>query len=304
MSTTPRKIEISHPEKVIFPEQGFTKQDLARYYQTVSGVLLPFLKNRPLMLHRFPQGIGHHGFYQKDIGDSFPDWITRVSVAREKQTPIDQAVINNRAALLYTINQNTVVLHPWLSTVKDLHKPDKLIFDLDPGEAGFKTAVKGALLLRELLETKYQLTCFVMTTGSSGLHVTIPVKPEATFDVVRPFAHALGEELSQAYPKEFTTEQRIEDRHGRLFVDYMRNSYAQTAVAPYAVRAITNAPVASPLFWEELQDKNLSPRQYNIETMPQRLKEAGNPWQDFRRAAKSLKTALKIKADETKNAKG
>ena len=298
MTTAPRKIEISHPDKVLFPEQGFTKQDLANYYSTVSAAILPFLKNRPLMLHRFPQGIGHHGFYQKDIGDSFPDWIARVSVAREKQAPIDQAVLTTKPALLYTINQNTIVLHPWLSTVKDLHKPDKLIFDLDPGEAGFKTAVKGALLLRELLETKYKFTCFVMTTGSSGLHVTISIKPEETFDVVRPFAHALGEELSAAYPEEFTTEQRIEDRKGRLFVDYMRNSYAQTAVAPYAVRAITNAPVASPLFWDELKDKNLSPRMYNIETMPQRLKAAGNPWQDFKKSAKSLKPAMKVKENE------
>ena len=137
-----------------------------------------------------------------------------------------------------------------------------------------------------------------MTTGSSGLHVTISIKPEETFDVVRPFAHALGEELSAAYPEEFTTEQRIEDRKGRLFVDYMRNSYAQTAVAPYSVRAITNAPVASPLFWDELKDKNLSPRMYNIETMPQRLKEAGNPWQDFKKSAKSLKPAMKVKENE------
>lgn len=296
MATGNSKIVISHPEKVLFPEQNFTKQDLATYYQQVSGAILPFLKNRPLMLHRFPQGIGHHGFYQKDISDSFPEWIDRVSVARENQAPIDQAVLNTKPALLYAINQNTIVLHPWLSTVKDLHKPDKLIFDLDPGKAGFKTAVKGALLLCELLETKYQLTCFVMTTGSSGLHVTIPIKPEETFDVVRPFAHALGEELSTAYPKDFTTEQRIEDRQGRLFVDYMRNSYAQTAVAPYAVRAITNAPVAAPLFWEELKDKNLAPRMYNIETMPQRLKEVGNPWQDFRKKAKSLKNALKLKS--------
>src|SRR6476620_12488971 len=123
MAKSNATIEISHPEKVLFPEQGFTKQDLAAYYQKISAAILPFLKNRPLMLHRFPQGIGHHGFYQKDIGDSFPDWIDRVSVARENQPPIDQAVINTKPALLYVINQNTIVLHPWLSTVKDLHKP-------------------------------------------------------------------------------------------------------------------------------------------------------------------------------------
>ena len=294
MAPTPRKTALSHPEKVLFPEQKFTKQDLADYYSQVSAAILPFLKNRPLMLHRFPQGIGHHGFYQKDIGDSFPDWIDRISVAREKQEPIEQAVINTKAALQYVVNQNTIVFHPWLSTVKDLYKPDKLIFDLDPGESGFKTAVKGALLLRELLENKYGLTCFVMTTGSSGLHVTIPIKPEATFDVVRPFAHAVGEEIAADYSKEFTTEQRIEDRKGRLFVDYMRNSYAQTAVAPYSVRAISGAPVAAPLFWEELQDKNLKAQQYNIKTMPERLEKTGNPWQDFRKAAKSLKKAIAL----------
>ncbi|KAA9340045.1 non-homologous end-joining DNA ligase [Adhaeribacter soli] len=291
-------VEISHPEKVLFPEQQYTKQDLVNYYSEVSPHLLPFLKNRPLMLHRFPQGIGHHGFYQKDVGASFPEWIDRVSVEREKQEPIDQAVINNKAALLYTINQNTIVLHPWLSTVEDLHKPDKLIFDLDPAEGQFKTAVKGALLLRELLEKKYGLNCFVMTTGSSGLHVTIPIKAEQTFDEVRPFALAVGQELSVQHPEEFTTEQRIEDRKGRLFVDYMRNSYAQTAVAPYAVRALPGAPVAAPLFWEELKDKNLKAQMYTIETMPKRLQEVGNPWADFRKMAKSLKKALNIQEEE------
>lgn len=298
MTGSPRKIEISHPEKVLFPEQKYTKQDLADYYNQVSSAILPFLKNRPLMLHRFPQGIEHHGFYQKDIGDSFPEWIDRISVAREKQEPIDQAVINSKAALLYAVNQNTIVFHPWLSTTKDLYKPDKLIFDLDPGESGFKTAVKGALLLRELLEDKYGLTCFVMTTGSSGLHVTIPIKPKETFDVVRPFALALGDELSAAYPKDFTTEQRIEDRKGRLFVDYMRNSYAQTAVAPYSVRAKSGAPVAAPLFWEELENKNLKAQQYNIKTMPERLEKIGNPWQDFRKAAKNLKKAIALQNEK------
>ena len=112
--------------------------------------------------------------------------------------------------------------------------------------------------------------------------------------MVRPYAHALGEELSKAYPKDFTTEQRIEDRKGRLFVDYMRNSYAQTAVAPYAVRAKSGAPVAAPLFWEELQDKNLKAQMYNIKTMPERLEKTGNPWQDFRKAAKSLKKAIAL----------
>lgn len=296
MKVGTQTVEISHPDKMLFPEQAYTKQDLIKYYSQVSASILPFLKNRPLMLHRFPQGIGKHGFYQKDIGDSFPEWINRVSVARQKQEPIEQAVINTKAALLYTINQNTIVLHPWLSTAKDLNKPDKLIFDLDPAEGQFKTAVKGALLLRELLENKYGLRCFVMTTGSSGLHVTIPLKPTATFDEVRPFALKVGQELSEQHPKEFTTEQRIEDRKGRLFVDYMRNSYAQTAVAPYAIRALPGAPVAAPLLWEELKNPNLIAQMYTIESMPARLKEVTNPWQDFRKMAKSLTEAFKVQA--------
>lgn len=252
------------------------------------------------MLHRFPQGIGKGGFYQKDIGASLPDWIASVSVPRENQKPIAQALINTKAALQYMANQNAIVFHPWLSKAKDLHKPDKIIFDLDPAENGFKTAVKGALLLRELLESKYGLNCFVMTTGSSGLHVTIPIKPELDFDEVRPFALTVGNELIRNYPEEFTTEQRIEDRKGKLFVDYLRNSYAQTAVAPYSVRALPGAPVAAPLFWDELQDKNLKAQMYTLETMAERLKQIGNPWQDFREKAKSLKKALAIQPQEEK----
>ncbi|HSI91370.1 MAG TPA: non-homologous end-joining DNA ligase, partial [Adhaeribacter sp.] len=237
-TTAPRTIALTSPNKVLFPAAGFTKQDLLTYYLEVADALLPFLKNRPLMLHRFPEGIAKPGFYQKDIGHSFPDWIDRVSVPRENQENIDQALINTRTALAYTVNQNTIALHPWLSTAKDLHKPDKLIFDLDPVEGGFKTAVKGALELRDLLEQLYGLTCFVMTTGSSGLHIAIPIKPEHTFDTVRDFAHKTGAQLARQFPDQFTTEQRIENRQGRLFIDYLRNAYAQTAVAPYSVRAL------------------------------------------------------------------
>src|SRR5690606_20304901 len=124
MNNAPRRVIITHPDKMLFPDPGYTKQQLADYYQVVAPFLLPFLKNRPLMLHRFPQGITHNGFYQKDV-QGFPDWLEKVEVAREKQEPIQQAVIRNRAALQYVVNQNAVVLHPWLSTVKDLHKPDK-----------------------------------------------------------------------------------------------------------------------------------------------------------------------------------
>ncbi len=292
------RVKLTHPEKVLFPETGYTKQDLAVYYGEVSAALMPFLKNRPLMLHRFPQGIGQPGFYQKDTGNALPDWIQQVQVPRENQEPIAQAVVNTKAALLYMVNLNTITLHPWLSTTPHLHKPDKLIFDLDPAENGFETAVKGALLLRELLENKYGLRCFVMTTGSSGLHVTIPLKPTEPFDAVRPFALAIGAELARQHPDEFTTEQRIENRGNRLFIDYMRNSYAQTAVAPYSVRALPGAPVAAPLFWEELQDKNLKAQQFDIRTMPARLKEQGNPWQDFRKQAKSLKKAIALQKAE------
>lgn len=250
------------------------------------------------MLHRFPQGITQKGFYQKDIGDYFPAWINRIQVPREDQPPIEQAVLNTKKAILYAVNLNTLTFHPWLSTVKDLNKPDKLIFDLDPAENGFKIAVKAAVLLKELLEKKYGLNCFVMTTGSSGLHITIPLKATEPFNIVRPFARAIGEELSRLYPNDFTTEQRIEDRGNRLYIDYMRNSYAQTAVSPYAVRPLPGAPVATPIFWDELADKNLIAQQYNITTIPKRLKETGNPWAEFREYAKSLKKALLIQQSE------
>jgi bifunctional non-homologous end joining protein LigD len=296
--TSRRQIQITHPEKILFPNAGLTKQDLTTYYQVIAAALIPFLKNRPLMFQRFPQGINHPGFYQKDTGPSFPDWIDQVMVARENQKPIMQAVIQTKAALLYSVNLNTITFHPWLSTTRNLHNPDKLIFDLDPPANGFKTAVKGALLLRELLERKYGLTCFVMTTGSSGLHVTIPIKATEPFDVVRPFAFAIGEELARQYPEEFTTGQRIENRGNRLYIDYMRNSYALTAVAPYTVRALPDAPVAATLFWEELQDKDLQAQQYNILTMPARLRETGNPWKDFRKHAKNLKQAITLQKAE------
>lgn len=188
----------------------------------------------------------------------------------------------------------TVTLHPWLSKTTDPNKPDKLVFDLDPPKDKFDLVIKGARALRKCLEDEFGLAAFVMTSGSKGLHVSSPIKPNFNFEEVRVFAEKIASYLAQKNPDEFTIEIRKDQRKGRLFLDYLRNSYAQTSVSPYSVRAIENAPVATPLEWKELSIKNLSAQSYHIKNIFNRLKHKKKlPWENFESGSKDLESSFK-----------
>jgi len=291
-----REIEVSNRDKVFFPGEGITKGDLMDYYARIAGTMLPHVRNRLVMMHRWPDGIEGEDWYHKDVPDYFPDWIPRVEVTKSDGT-LQQLVCNEAACLVYLADQGTITPHVWLSRADDLRKPDRLIFDLDPpragagsGDGGFAIVREAARAVRDLCD-EIGVTPFAMTTGSSGLHMVVPLDRSADFDEARAFAREMAEETARRDPDRFTTAQRKAARDGRLYLDVMRNSYAQTAVAPYAVRAKPGAPVATPLRLDEIDDSRLSSQRYSVRNIFRRLGQAEDPWRDIDRHAVSVASA-------------
>jgi bifunctional non-homologous end joining protein LigD len=285
--------ETSNTDKVLFPDADITKGGLIRYYRDIAPVMLPHVKDRPLTLHRFPDGIDEEGFYQQQAPDYFPGWIATRHAARaddDAQGPVEHILCNNEATLAYLANQGTITLHAWLASAPKLRTPDKLVFDLDPPGDDFEPVRQGARWVAALIE-QLDLQPFVMTTGSRGLHVVAPLKPELGFDEVRDLARAMADWLAAQHPDELTVAQRKNKRRGRLYLDVMRNAYGQTSVAPYSVRALPGAPVAAPLALDELGDKHLHPRRWRLKNILRRLGQRDDPWEDIRRLAGSARQA-------------
>ncbi len=285
------EINITHPDKVLFPDSDITKGDLIDYYERVAPTMLPHLKDRPVTMQRFPNGIEKGGFFQKQASDYFPDWIrlAQIDLLQEEQDQ-QQVVVDNQATLVYLANQDAITLHAWLSLADKLHYPDRMIFDLDPPDSDFGPVREAARELRQML-LEVGLTPFLMTTGSRGLHVVTPLDRSTEFDQVREFAKDLADLAASRRPDKLTTEVRKDARKGRLFLDYLRNSYAQTAVAPYSVRAKPGAPVAVPIQWEELGESAMRSGRFTIRNLFDRLDQRGDPWQGMMSHAKPLSSA-------------
>jgi bifunctional non-homologous end joining protein LigD len=281
---------ISKAGKVLFPGDGITKGDLAGYYAAVAKVMLPHVRGRPIMMQRFPDGIMGEPIVQQRAPDYFPPWIKRVKVGKRAGGSVTHAVINNADTLAFLADQACITPHVWLSRADKLERPDQMIFDLDPPAGKFVLACEAARAVREVLD-ELGLTAFVKTTGGKGLHVQVPIERRADFDEVRTVARGIAEIVGRRHPQRFTTEQRKLKRRGRLYLDVMRNAYGQTAVAPYAVRGSEGAPVATPLTWEELDDRRLTPSQFTLKTVPRRVEREADPWRDLGRHASSLASA-------------
>lgn len=283
-----RKITLHRPDKVLFPDDGLTKRDLVEHYRAVSRAMLPQLRDRPLMMVRHPDGIGRQGVVQKNVPDYFPDWIQRVELPKQDGTVV-HVVCADQATLLYLAGQACVTPHRWLARADAPGRPDRLVFDLDPSEGSdFEDVRWAAQRLCGLLEDELGLPVQLMTTGSSGLHVVVPLDRGEPFDDVRDFAGDAADVLAARHPGRLTTEQRKSARAGRVYLDIQRNAYAQTAVAPYAVRALPGAPVAMPLARDELDDPELTARRWTVTTAAERA--GRTPWGDTPRG-RSLRPA-------------
>lgn len=283
-----RTISLSNLDKIFFPDDGVSKGDLIDYYRRIAGVMLPHMAGRPISMQRFPDGIAGEGFYQKEAPAYFPEWVERAQVwVEEEENRQPQVVCSNTATLVYLANQACITPHVWLSRRDKLYYPDRMVFDLDPPDGDFGPVRSAARAMRKALDAN-GLKSFVMTTGSRGLHVVVPLAREVEFDEVRKAARRLAEQVAGEAPDRLTVEMAKVDRQGRLFLDYLRNSYGQTTVAPYAVRAKPGAPVATPLDWDELDDTGLNAQSYTIQNIFRRLGQKDDPWRDMREQAQSL----------------
>jgi bifunctional non-homologous end joining protein LigD len=281
-----RTISLSNPDKVLWPEDGVTKSDLVDYYEGIADVMLPFTRDRLMTLERFPDGISAGRFYSKDAPRYFPNWIDRETVPK-KGGSVSHVVCNDRATLVYLANQACITLHVGLSRIDRINNPDQMIFDLDPSTEDFSVVRRTAVSVRDLLDD-LGLTSFVRVSGSRGLHVVTPLDRSAPFEVVREFARDFATLIAQLDPDQLTIEHRKTKRGDRLFVDWMRNAYGQTAVASYSVRARPGAPVAVPLAWEEVEDARLRPDGFTLADARARLEGGVEPWRGWRRRARSV----------------
>ncbi|MFH8607363.1 non-homologous end-joining DNA ligase [Streptomyces sp. NPDC018029] len=296
-----RTVELHRPQKVLFPGldgkgkggggtegdhggTGHTKADLFDYYRAVAPFMLPHLRDRPLMLERHPDGVDGPQFMQKDTPDHYPDWITRVEVAKEGGT-VTHTVCDDTATLLFLADQACVTLHRWLSRTARIDRPDRIVFDLDPSTDDFGAVRDAARLLGELLD-HMNLPSALMTTGSRGLHVVVPLNGHHDFDDARAFAKDVADTLAEAHPERLTTAARKKDRGDRLYLDVQRNAYAQTAVAPFSVRAKPGAPVAVPIAWEQLDDPAVHARSWTIDNAVEQART--DPWAGVLRSGRAL----------------
>ena len=284
-----REIQISRPEKVLFPEDGITKGELIEYYARIAPWMLLHLRDRPLTLERYPNGINTKRFFQKEVSSYFPNWIQRATMEKVGGK-VTHVICNDTATLVYLANQACVTPHIFLSRLDNVHHPDQLVFDLDPQGEDFDVVRSTARSFKQLLD-ELGLPAFLKTTGSRGLHVVVPLQPREEYEPVRNFSRELAGIVVSKAPKERTMEQLKAQRGNRVFIDTNRNGYAQLVAPAYAVRARKGAPVSVPLDWSELKKKSLTSNTFTIRTVFDRLENTSDPWAGFWESAVSLTKA-------------
>ena len=267
----PPAVRLTHPDKLYYPEAGFTKADVFDFYRRIAPHLLPHLRDRPVTLERYPDGIGEGKphFWQKNAPAYYPDWIPIAELPTERGKPVRYVLVNNLEALLYLVNQGALTFHVWFSRVADLDRPEFVLFDLDPGEATFADAVAIARELRVLLRTE-GLEAFVKTSGKTGLHVLTRWEQDGGYDAARAWALEIAQQVVAALPERATVERSKAKRHGCVYVDVMQNAKGHHAVPPYVLRPVSGAPVSTPLDWRELTPQ-LDPKAFNLRTVFRRL---------------------------------
>ncbi len=281
---------ITHPEKILFPDDGITKGELAAYYEAIAPVMLPHLHGRPLTMERYPAGITREGFWQKDVSKGFPDWLQRVEVPK-KDGVVHHPVVTDLRSLLWTANQNTITHHVWGSRVPDLKYPDICVFDLDPSTDDVASVRAAAIGLRDLLE-ELTLPSWIKTTGSKGFHIVVPLDGKTPIGQVARFAGAVGTLFVSLAPDSLTQEFSKVDRRGRIYVDTGRNGFHSTFAAAYTVRARRGAPVSAPCTWKEVESGKVAPDTFTVRNMLDRVAKIGDVWADLRKRGKSLKRPL------------
>ncbi|HVW84103.1 MAG TPA: DNA ligase D [Bryobacteraceae bacterium] len=281
-----RDVKFTNIDKIYYPEDGFTKGDLLRYYDTVAPLLLPHLKDRPLSLKRYPNGIHEPFFFQKNTPENYPAWLRTETI-----DGIRYVLVEDKASLLYLTNLGCIDQNPWMSRVGSLDKPDYILIDLDPVQCEFGKVVEAALLVKEKLDA-IGLVGYPKTTGGDGMHIFVPVEPVYGYDQARAFAEVIARLLAAERPDLFTTPRAVEKREkNRVYFDWMQMSESKTISAPYVARAYTGAPVSTPLQWEEVTDQ-LHPSNFDIENGPERFARLGDLFEGVLKRPQRLEKAF------------
>ncbi|MBJ6125988.1 non-homologous end-joining DNA ligase [Microvirga splendida] len=293
-------VRLTHPERVLWEDQGLTKQELAEFYLDIGDWLLPHLANRPLTLIRCPGGTQKKCFVQRHSWAGMSDFIHRTMIP-DNGGEQEALTVTDIQGVIALVQSGVLEMHVWGATLADLERPDRLVFDLDPGEGvEWPRAIEGALAVRERLKA-LQLESFVKTTGGKGLHVVVPLKPKASWKEALAFTRGLAEAIAADEPDRYTTTSVKQEREGRIFIDYLRNNREASAVAPYSTRSRPGAPVATPLAWDELSP-DLRPNGFTVENLGKRLLSLRrDPWANLGKIdqvlpeAKSSKRAARRK---------
>lgn len=271
------ELKLTNQQKIYWPDEGYTKGDLIDYYEKMADYILPYLNGRPESLNRFPNGINGSSFYQKDAGDAAPDWVTSVKVFSESnQKDIDYIVCNNKATLLYLANLGCIEMNPWNSTTKNLEHPTYMIIDIDPSEKNtFEHVIEAALATKEVLD-ELGADSYCKTSGSSGLHVFVPMAAKYNYEQVKTFAHLVATKVTELLPDTTTLERSLSKRSkSKIYVDYLQNRGGQTIASVYSLRPKPGATASAPLHWKEVKS-GLTPKAFDINTLPERVKEIGD----------------------------
>jgi bifunctional non-homologous end joining protein LigD len=281
---------ITHPDKVLFPDEGITKGELAAYCDAIAPVMVPHIRRRPVTMERYPNGLGRKGFIQKDVSKGFPEWLERVTVPK-KGGVVHYPLVTDARSLLWTVNQNSITPHVWISRAPALTKPDLCVFDLDPSKDEPDVLRNVVLNLRDLL-AELKLTAWVKTSGSKGFHVVVPVGGGNGYGDVTRLAQGVAAVLIARDPKHLTQEFSKADRGGRIYVDVGRNNPGATFAAAYAVRAKPGAPVSAPCTWQEIERGKVGPQTFTLRTMASRMKAVGDLWADLNTRKRAITPAV------------
>lgn len=271
-------VQLTNLQKIYWPADKITKGELIDYYKRIAKYMLPYLKNRPQSLNRHPEGIKGFSFYQKDMDvGQLPKWVrTEKQYSKSNKAYLDYLVCDNKATLLYMANLGCIEINPWHSTVADPDLPDYMMMDLDPGKIAFTHVVDAALTIRQICE-EISMKCFCKTSGATGLHVYFPLGRKYTYDEVKIFGELFATVINKRLPDTTTMERTISKRGEKIYLDYLQNRKGQTIVAPYSVRPKPHATVSAPLLWEEV-NHDLTPQQFTIHNMEERIQRVGDLW--------------------------
>lgn len=285
-------VTITHPDRILYPDQGITKFDIARYYEDVHDQVLRHLARRPISMLRCPEGIGDECFFQKHPDQAFASDVPRIEIAEKQGGHSAYLYVESANHLVSLVQYGVLELHSWGSTINNVEQPDTLIFDLDPGPGvSWEAIARAATSLRERLE-KLGLTSFLQATGGKGLHLIVPITPKWGWDEIKALTLGIARAHASDDPKALTTNMSKDKRRGRIFIDYLRNGRGNTSIARYSTRARDNATVAIPLRWDELTPGATANR-YTVSNIRRRLSALkGDPWEDYEDARREIPKSL------------